>query len=145
LTSTVSTTEATTENTIMSRHPGQPPNGRFCTRPGLMSTERGIGHAVLPFSPAAARHLAKSVAGVRCCLPVSPGVNDPELVTVGVRRASEHASPAGRQRLARIRERTSGTLWSGERGGPAVRQPPHVWDEDLVPPTSRRTSPTSGG
>jgi hypothetical protein len=36
LTSTVSTTEATTENTIMSRHPGQPPNGRICTRPGLI-------------------------------------------------------------------------------------------------------------
>src|SRR5215218_2014036 len=36
LSSTVRTTEATSENRIISRHPGQPPSGRICTRPGLM-------------------------------------------------------------------------------------------------------------
>ena len=38
------TTEATTENTIMSRHPGQPPNGRICTRPDLMCSLLLMGH-----------------------------------------------------------------------------------------------------
>jgi hypothetical protein len=30
----VPTTEATTENRIITRQPGQPPRGRICTRPG---------------------------------------------------------------------------------------------------------------
>jgi hypothetical protein len=37
LSSTVPTTEATSENRTISRHPGQPPSGRICTRPGLMA------------------------------------------------------------------------------------------------------------
>jgi hypothetical protein len=36
LSSTVSSTEATTEKRIISRHPGQPPSGRMCSRPGRM-------------------------------------------------------------------------------------------------------------
>jgi hypothetical protein len=36
LSSTVPTTEAITENRIISRHPGQPPKGRIWTRPVLM-------------------------------------------------------------------------------------------------------------
>jgi len=33
----VSTTEATIENKIISRHPGPPPSGRIWMRPGLTS------------------------------------------------------------------------------------------------------------
>jgi hypothetical protein len=42
LSSTVPTTEATTENRIISRQPGQPPRGRICIRPGRMGWLLGL-------------------------------------------------------------------------------------------------------